>query len=216
MGGYNGSAPLDSIERIDSRDLLQVSPASSSTRNHQWTTLTCRVSTERDGCSAVAVHNRYIVVMGGIHNGSYLSTVDIIDTVVHIVMAGPSMNVPRARFTSAIVGHRIFVVGGRSKSAFLKGVEFLEFENASDKKETTETSTAQQVFPSPCAWCRSFRRTGWNLHYIRGCGILYYSQRGSGSDRMGYNSQPCLEAPTIRRGILRRHNGRSLKGYCHS
>ena len=90
IGGFNGSY-LNSIERIDVETLSSGSLASSTT--NQWTTLNCRLSTAREGCSAVAVHNRYIVVIGG-SNGNILSSVDIIDTAVesnHTVIAGPSM-----------------------------------------------------------------------------------------------------------------------------
>ena len=79
MGGYNGTL-LDCIEQIDANDLLQSSPTSSSTMRCHWTTLNCRLSTGRIGYRAVAVHDRYIVIMGGMGRGQTLSTVDILDT----------------------------------------------------------------------------------------------------------------------------------------
>ena len=127
MGGHNQGS-LDSIERIDANDLLRSSLTKSksltnSTRASNWTTLKCRLSTRRYGCCAVAVHNRYIIVMGGYSN-RYLSSVDIIDTNNHIVTAGPSMNLPRACCSSAVIGHRIFVVGGRNEHGNLDSVEY--------------------------------------------------------------------------------------------
>ena len=100
-----------------------------------WTTLTCRLSTPRWGCGAVAVHNRYIVVMGG-YNGRYLSSVDIIDTRNHTVSVGPSMNVPRFCCASAVIGHRIFVVGGWNEHGRVDKVEYLYYATPCDSDVT--------------------------------------------------------------------------------
>ena len=82
-------------------------------------TLNCRLSTRRRACRAVAVHNQYIVVVGG-YNDRYLSSVDIIDTTRnHTVTAGPSLTVPRRWCSSAVVVQRIFVVGGHNEDAYL-------------------------------------------------------------------------------------------------
>ena len=142
MGGDTG-APLDCIEQIDANYLLQSSLTTSITHEMNWTTLNCRLSTPRSGCCAVAVHNRYIVVMGGYYNGRYLSSVDIIDTMNHTVIAGPSMTVKRQWCASAVIGHRIFVVGGRNDNGNLDSVEYLDYatpcDNHETKKETGST-----------------------------------------------------------------------------
>ena len=132
MGGYNGSSVFDCIERIDEKELL-LSPLTTNSITHasNWTTLTCRLSTQRWGCCAVAVHNQYIVMMGG-YNGRYLSSVEIIDTNNHIVTAGPSMTVPRSNCASAVIGNRIFSVGGYTG----RSVEYLEFSKPGDNEET--------------------------------------------------------------------------------
>ena len=132
IGGYNGRLYLDCIERIDVKDLLRSSSTSSTTQESPWTTLTCRLSTERRGCSAVPVHNRYIVIIGG-YNDRSLSSVDIIDTSNDAVIAGPSMTAPRQWCASAIIGHRIFVVGGRNENGQLDSVEYLNF--AEERKD---------------------------------------------------------------------------------
>ena len=151
IGGWNGSFRLDTIERIDVDNLC--SWAALRTTSNQWTTVTCRLSTARDECSAVALHNRYIVVVGG-YNGNYLSSVDIIDTAIasnHTVIVGPSMTVPRSGCASAIIGHRIFVVGGYNghNREGLKSVEYLEIHDPSDNETM---ATAGAVFPSSCRW----------------------------------------------------------------
>ena len=153
IGGWNGSSRLDSIERIDVSKLCSESMESST--SNQWTTLTCRLSTTRRACSAGAVHNRYIVVMSG-SNGNCLSSVDIIDTGVpsnHTVIVGPSMSRPRSGCASAVIGHRIFVVGGYSghSEEDLKSVEYLEIHEPSGN-ETMNTASA--VFPSSRRWTR--------------------------------------------------------------
>ena len=142
-GGYRDGANLDCIEQIDANDLLQSSLTTTSiTHESHWTTLTCRLSTRRFGCCAVVVQNRYIVVMGG-YNGRYLSSVDIIDTSNDTVTAGPSMTVPRQWCASAVIGHRIFVVGGHGEHGFLDTVKYLDYatpcDNHETKKETGST-----------------------------------------------------------------------------
>ena len=74
--------------------------------------------------------------MGGYYNHSYLSSVDIIDTSKHTVIAGPSMTVPRQWCASAVIGHRIFVVGGHGEHGFLDSVEYLDYATPCDNHET--------------------------------------------------------------------------------
>ena len=135
MGGYNGSSVFDCIERIDEKELL-LSPLTTNSITHasNWTTLTCRLSTQRWGCCAVAVHNQYIVMMGG-YNGRYLSSVDIVDTRNHTVIEGPSMTVPRQFFASAVIGQRIFVVGGGNENGDLDSVEYMDYATLCDNDE---------------------------------------------------------------------------------
>ena len=147
IGGDNG-APLDCMERIDVNDLLRSSLTTTTHESH-WTTLTCRLSLGRSGCCAVAVHNRYIVVMGGSSNDRYLSSVDIIDTNNHIVTAGPSMNVPRACCSSAVIGHRIFVVGGRNEHGNLDSVEYLDDTTPCDSDKTEKETGLTFISFSP-------------------------------------------------------------------
>ena len=147
IGGFNIGS-LDCMERIDAKDILQLSLTTSSTHEIQWTTLTCRLSTQRRGCCAVAVHNRYIVVIGGF-NVRYLSSVDVIDTRNHTVTAGPSMNIPRSFFGSAVVGHRIFVVGGRNGYGNLDSVEYLDDTTPCDSDETEKETDSTLISFSP-------------------------------------------------------------------
>ena len=146
MGGDNGGSDLNSMERIDANDLLRSSLTTTTTHESSWTALTCRLSTHRFGCCAVAVHNRYIVVMGGHNNDGYLSSVDIIDTNNHTVTAGPSMTVPRQFCASAVIGHRIFVVGGQNDDGHLDSVEYLDF--AEERKDDTLST----VIPFSSSW----------------------------------------------------------------
>ena len=134
IGGDDG-APLDCMERIDVNDLLR-SSLTTTTHERKWATLNCRLSTPRWGCGAVAVHNRYIVAMGG-YSDRYLSSVDIIDTNNHTVIEGPSMTVKRQWCASAVIGHRIFVVGGHNdEHGRLYTVEYLDYATPCVKDET--------------------------------------------------------------------------------
>ena len=147
MGGRN---LLNCIERIDVHDLLQSSLTTSTKHAGNWTTLNCRLSTERKRCCAVAVENRYIVVMGGL-NRRTLPSVEVIDTRNHTVTAAPSMNVPRSFCASAVIGHRIFVVGGRNgfEDDRFDSVEYLEFAKTCDNQET---ETVAKVISSWSTW----------------------------------------------------------------
>ena len=153
IGGFNIGS-LDCMERIDAKDILQLSLTTSSTHEIQWTTLTCRLSTQRRGCCAVAVHSRYIVLMGG-YNGGYndglLSSVDILDTRNHIITAGPSMTVPRQYCASAVIGHRIFVVGGWNERGNLDAVEYLDYTTPCDSDETKK-ETGSTFISSSSTW----------------------------------------------------------------
>ena len=149
LKGYCKGRFLNSIERIDLEDLLK-SPSTTNDKKH-WTTLNCQVSTSRCGCQAAVVHNRFIVVVGG-YNGSHLSSTDIIDTAEHtqhIVVAGPPMTVPRFVGGLAVVGHRIFVIGGNDGTSALKSVEYLEFMESSSETNDDDLSS---VFPSSSKW----------------------------------------------------------------
>ena len=150
MGGSNAGSSFDCIERIGSTDLLQPSSTSSITRKSSWVTLTCRLSTGRCGCCAVVVHNRYIVVMGGWNRGT-LWSVDIIDTNNHTVIAGPSMTVPRQLCVSAVIGNRIFVVGGCNEDGNLDSVEYLDFARPCDHEKTNK-DTATTLIPFSSTW----------------------------------------------------------------
>ena len=149
MGGCSEDSCLNCIERIDFNDLLQSPLTTSNKHESHWKTLTCRLSTRRSGCCAVAVHNRYIVVMGGYNDGRSLSSVDIIDTRNHTVTAGPSMAVPRRFCTSAVIGHRIFVVGGCNESGNVDSVEYLDYATPCDNHETKEQTGSTFISFSP-------------------------------------------------------------------
>ena len=149
MGGYSGGY-LDCMERIDANNMVQSSFRTSTTYESHWTTLTCRLSTQKYGCCAVAVHNQYIVVMGGYTDRS-LSSVDVIDTRNHTVTAGPNMTVPRQWCASVVVGHRIFVVGGRNEHGNLDSVEYIDFAMPCDN-EKTKKETGSSLISSSSAW----------------------------------------------------------------
>ena len=105
---YNYTA-LDTIESIQVSSLLETTGTSMTTRqnNNQWTRLQCRLSSPRRQCAAVVVHNRYIVILGGVNGmDKDLSSVDILDTAPPhnnnnnsngepTIVAGPSMNSTR-------------------------------------------------------------------------------------------------------------------------
>ena len=160
MGGNNGFSSLDCIERIDAHDMLQSSRTTTSSNpplyESPWTTLTCRLSARRYGFCAVAVQNRYLVVLGGYNEGRKdLSSVDILDTTNHSVTTGPSLNIARTFCASAVIGHRIFVVGGDNNDDALDSVEYLEFSKGDTviSFSSAWTTHSDLVLPHPRSIC---------------------------------------------------------------
>ena len=149
IGGNNGFSYLDSIERVPVSYLLH-STLSCTCSANGWTMLNCRLSTKRRGCAAAVVHDRFVVVAGG-HNGNiFLSSVDILDTAYGnccLVISGPSMDKPRSFFGMAVIGQRIYAVGGWR---YLNSVEYVEFDELLDKKANSATS----MFPLSKSWTR--------------------------------------------------------------
>ena len=99
-----GGVGLDSIELIpikafDRRSYLT-----------NWVVMSCRLTCKRWGCSAVAILNRYVVVMGGYD----LASVDLLDTRTNTVVPGPEMRLGRCFFGAAVLEHKnqIWVSGG--------------------------------------------------------------------------------------------------------
>ena len=140
IGGCNSSNSLDTIERIQVDDLVHSSASSKDTS--RWKKLECRLSTPRSDCAAAVVHDRFIVVAGGRNRPvrwNELSSVEIIDTASGnpcAVVSGPSLHHARCCFGMAVVGQRIYVVGGVST----KSVEYLDFDDLLDDSPNWATS----------------------------------------------------------------------------
>ena len=146
-----GPSGLDSIERIHVRDLFPHSLSSRSRSTNGWTMLNCRLSTKRHGCAAAVVHDRFIVVAGGLNGLNYLLSVDILDTACGnscIVTSGPSLETRRSFFGMAVIRQRIYAVGGSNRWDALSSVEYLEFD---DLLDNTAKST-ESVFPFSKSW----------------------------------------------------------------
>ena len=154
IGGHNYRRSfLNTIERIDMIDLL--SPKNLDKKN-QWETLTCRLSHKRATCSAVAIQNRYIVVVGGC--GKFqraLASVEIIDTVQQsqpYLFPGPPLNVPRCYVGMTVIGSCIYVVGGVSLDFEAEGLKSVEYLKLSDSRCVETRNNATSLFPSTLSW----------------------------------------------------------------
>ena len=161
---YNNDTTLDTIESIQVSSLLEAKETLMTTRqnNNQWTRLQCRLSSPRRNCAAVVVHNRYIVILGGV-NGMHQdwSSVDILDAAPPrdnnnnnsngepMIVAGPSMNLARYAFGAAVVDNRIFVVSGwinREPSTLVESLLFQQ--QPQDKDHTNSNSDVTCTFPN--------------------------------------------------------------------
>ena len=140
IGGWNGQTVLDTIERIPVDDLLHSSSSSFGNNTKGWKMLNCRLTSKRLDFAAVAVSDRFIVVAGGcvFRSDNCLSSVDILDTASgnsYSVVSGPSLKEGRSDFVMAVVGSRIFAIGGCGSIypfCCLESVEYLEFDDRLD------------------------------------------------------------------------------------
>ena len=160
----DNNTTLDTIESIQVSSLLEMTERTTTTRqnNNQWTRLQCRLSSPRLHCAAVTIHNRYIIILGGVNvMGQPLSSVDIMDTAPPhnnnnnnsngepTIVAGPSMNFARFAFGAAVVDNQIFVVGGWVNSQRSTSVESLLFhEQPQDKDHRNSNSNMSCTFPN--------------------------------------------------------------------
>lgn len=160
---------LDSIERIPVAHLFKDHQNDSTS---SWTMLSISLSAPRLECAAVAVQNRFIVVVGGRTRDYYLlSCVDIIDTMtpaattcsnnrlsnedrhtVVTVSEGPNLQVHRCDFGIAVVNDQIWVVGGfgHRHSRLVTSIEFLEYGSLESSNESTQSifSSSWKVRPN--------------------------------------------------------------------
>ena len=159
--GYNYNT-MDTIESIQVSSLLETTETSVMTRqnNNQWTRLQCCLSSPRREFAAVFVHNRYIVILGGINGmGEDLSSVDIMDTAPPhnnnssssngepTIVAGPSMNWTRYAFGAGLMDNCIFVLGGWVNGMRSTLVESLLFQwQSQDKDHTNSNSNVSCTF----------------------------------------------------------------------
>ena len=110
--------------------------------------------------------------MGG-HNGRFLPSVDIVDTRNHTVIAGPTMTVPRVLCASAVIGHRIFVLGGSTANT---SVEYLDCGKPSDNEE--RHGTLSTFISSLPGWTThsdlalSFRRQSCAMVTVGSCLVV--------------------------------------------
>ena len=160
IGGGGSRGVFDTMESIQVSSLLETMETSTTRQdNSHWTRLQCRLSSPRQACAAVVVHNRYVVILGGDSDRQGLSSVDIMDTAPPhnnnnnngepTIVAGPSMNSSRSYFGAAVMDNRIYVVGGFVNVMPSNSVESLLFQqHPLDKDHTNSNSNARCLFPN--------------------------------------------------------------------
>ncbi len=83
-----------------------------------WTTIPCPPSGHGSAAAAVSYHG-YIFLIGGSPGSIFQSYTDteIYHPATHTWFKGPDMNVGRQQFGAAMIGNKIYAVGGRDKHA---------------------------------------------------------------------------------------------------
>ena len=66
----------------------------------------------RYGCSAVAIDEHEIYIIGGSGGGQILDSVEILNISTETISQGPPMLESRTRFAAALIGDSIVVAGG--------------------------------------------------------------------------------------------------------
>ena len=217
---YNNYTTLDTIESIQVSSLLETMETSTMTRqnNSQWTRLQCRLSSPRSEFAAVVVHNRYIVILGGVNGipglGQDLSSVDIMDTAPPhnnndngepMIVAGPSMNSTRSCFGAAVVDNRIFVVSGWVNEMHSTSVESLLFQQQpQDKDHTNSNSNVTCPFPNS-----SWRKEPYlslssplSSHAVAQVGSCLVVAGGCCCDNHGSSTYTSVEVLDVQRAIV--------------
>ena len=168
LGGIShGFVTWDTIERISIADLIMWATIITTTttttalptdpnkfaaskKTATWETLQCRLMEARYGCAATTVQDRYIVVVGGRQkSGGLVSSVEVLDTAAERVFQGPPLTVRRLQLGLAVVGSRLYAVGGRrslapTNDSLLQSIEYWDFDDHKFgfKKAATKTTTS--------------------------------------------------------------------------
>ena len=170
LGGISlGFITWNTIERITIADLIiwatttitttlpaEPNKYDPSNKTTTWETMQCRLVEARYGCAAATVHDRYIVVVGGRQkSGGLVSSVEILDTVHGRVLQGPPLTVRRHQLGLAVVGSRLYAVGGRRSLAptddsLLQSIEYWDFDDSAFgfQKGNNKDNTHLQETPS--------------------------------------------------------------------
>ena len=182
-GGYRDRSRLDCSERIAVQHLLllllqnkeqeqDVSCATSAPETNPWSRLKCRLSSKRSGCCAVAVHDRFIVVMGGDKNKKEHLSSSING---YHGYSCAHCDCGTSHDCCSVWCHQCSLwalqfCGGRAppNRGTHESVECFEFGTVWDHPTINDddTSAARQVFPpSPCVVLGPFRRV-WSVPSI--------------------------------------------------
>ena len=124
IGGYGpGGIALNSIEVLDLND------------PREWKQFPVNLEIARYGCSAVAIDEHEIYIIGGSGQaGQILNSVEILNTSTKTISQGPSMLESRTGFAAALIGDSIVVAGGWQGRSILSACEQLSIRVGSDEE----------------------------------------------------------------------------------
>ncbi|KAL7555561.1 hypothetical protein ACA910_013037 [Epithemia clementina (nom. ined.)] len=180
IGGMNyDQETFDTMERLD----VSPEPTNTTEKNQcwwrrmtrttakpttawkKWTKLKSRLTVPSRECAAVAVQNRYIIVLGGYRTAG---SVDIVDTANgHVVYPGPNMIHPRGNCGASVIGNTIYAVGGDAegsgKTVLLRSVECLQFHDSkSNGSSSSSNDNMEEGDNNPVP--HPFTNTSWTVH----------------------------------------------------
>ena len=210
---YNSYTTLDTIESIQVSSPVETMETSMTRQNNsQWTRLQCHLSSPRQPGAAVVIHNRYIVILGGVNGmGEDLSSVDIMDIGPHnnnngepTIVAIPSMNSTRDGCGAVVMDNCILVVGGYVNGRQSTLVESLLFQqHPQDKDHTYNTSNVSCTFPNS-SWRvepHLTLSTGRVFHALYKVGSCFVVARGFCINH-GRRTYPSVEVMDVQWGIV--------------
>ena len=126
IGGYGPGEITNSVQ--NSIEVLDLNDP------REWKQFPVRLREARYSCSAVAIDEHEIYIIGGSNGGQILDSVEILNTSTQTISQGPPMLESRMGFSAALIGDSIVVAGGWHGQSYTSTCEQLSIRVGSDEE----------------------------------------------------------------------------------